>query len=357
MKFSVFSLMQWPDDSRSSSMLYGDEIAQVVEAERLGYDRAWFAEHHFSRYGISPAIHLTIAHVAARTHRIRLGTGVTIVPFMHPLRLAGELAVLDILSDGRIDWGAGRGYQRYEFDRYGIDIEESRDRFQESLEIVFAAWKDKPFIHEGRFWSFEETDVYPKPLQEPIPTFVAALSPSTLTWVAEQGLPFLADQFTYSDSLGDIRRTFMQARCEAGYEGEIELPVLRQVFVGRTTQEARAVAGRGLLTYYRMLAAVGRPAREGETLPDGYADGRTYNFFMKLQGRVNESSSDEFVDHLLDKVAIVGSPEEVAERITGLQEAGFDSLLTWQNFGGIPHDASIASMRLFMDEVAPNLPR
>src|SRR5881392_1366329 len=133
--------MQWPQD-RSATRVFGD-------------DRAWFAEHHFSRYGIDPAIHLTVAHVAARTARIRLGTAVTVLPFIPPIRAAEELATLDILSGGRIDWGVGRGYQRHEFDGFEVDITESRTRFQEALQIIFRAWQDGPFSHEGRHWRFD----------------------------------------------------------------------------------------------------------------------------------------------------------------------------------------------------------
>src|SRR5881392_610478 len=122
--------MQWPQD-RSATRVFGD-------------DRAWFAEHHFSRYGIDPAIHLTVANVAARTSRIRLGTAVTVIPFIPPIRAAEELATLDIL---------------------------------------FRAWQEGPFAHEGEHWRFEPVDIFPKPVQHPrIPTYIAAISPESVRW-------------------------------------------------------------------------------------------------------------------------------------------------------------------------------
>ncbi len=108
MKFAVFSLMQWPED-RSQEDVYRNELEQLTVAETQGYHAAWLAEHHFSRYGIGPSIHLTAANLAARTERIRIGTAVTILPFFHPLRVAEEIAMLDIMSNGRFDWGVGRG--------------------------------------------------------------------------------------------------------------------------------------------------------------------------------------------------------------------------------------------------------
>ncbi len=134
MKFGVFSLMQWPED-RSQSDVFRNEMQQLIESEAQGYDAVWFAEHHFSRYGLAGSTHLNAAYIAARTSRIRIGTAVTIVPFLHPIRIAEEIAMLDRLSNGRIDWGAGRGYQGHEFSGFGLDIKKSHLVFREALEI------------------------------------------------------------------------------------------------------------------------------------------------------------------------------------------------------------------------------
>ncbi|TML60022.1 MAG: LLM class flavin-dependent oxidoreductase [Actinobacteria bacterium] len=348
MDVGVFSLMQWPLD-RSAARVYGDELAQVVEAERLGFDRAWFAEHHFSRYGIDPAIHLTMAHAAARTTRIRLGTAVTILPFIHPLRAAEELAVLDTLSGGRVDWGAGRGYQRHEFDGFGVEITESRSRFQEALEIVFRAWQDGPFEHRGRHWTFDPVDVLPKPVQRPIPTYVAAISPESVAWAGGQGLPILVDQFSPFERLVEARKEHAAA-CSGSAPPAV---ALRQVFVGRSRDEARGLVAPALLWYYRMLAKVGSPARHGEEMPESY---EAYRIFSTLSG-VAEGSDEGFLDLLLDQVAVAGDAGEVAERLTALHEAGYGSVMCWMNFGGIRHEDALASMRRFVDDVAPKLPR
>jgi alkanesulfonate monooxygenase SsuD/methylene tetrahydromethanopterin reductase-like flavin-dependent oxidoreductase (luciferase family) len=354
LNIGVFSLMQWPQD-RSAQRVFGDEIAQAVEAERLGYDRAWFAEHHFSRYGIDPAIHLTVANVAARTSRIRLGTAVTVLPFLPPIRAAEELATLDILSGGRIDWGVGRGYQRHEFDAFEVDITESRSRFEEALEIIFRAWQDGAFAHESTHWKFGPVDVLPKPVQQPrIPTYIAAISPESVQWAAEQALPLLADQFSPFERLVDGRTIYEETFRGAGHTGALpEAVALRQVFVGRNREEARQLAVPGLLWYYRMLAKVGSPARHGEELPESY---EAYKVFAMLSGMA-EGTEDDFVDFLLDEVAIAGDAKEVADRITALHEVGYPSVICWMNFGGLQHDDTLASMRRFVDEVAPELPR
>jgi alkanesulfonate monooxygenase SsuD/methylene tetrahydromethanopterin reductase-like flavin-dependent oxidoreductase (luciferase family) len=340
---------------RTAARVYGDEIAQAVEAERLGYDRAWFAEHHFSRYGIAPSIHLVMANVAARTSRIRLGTAVTVLPFFHPIRAAEELAMLDLLSEGRIDWGVGRGYQRHEFDAFGVDIAESRSRFQEALDIVLSAWGDDPFAHEGRHWTFDTVDVLPKPVQEPrIPIYVAAISPDSVAWAGEHGYPLLVDQFSSFDRLSEAFKEYEAAYRGAGHTGEPDAVALRQVVVGRTGEEARAAAAPGLLWYYRMLAKIGSPARHGEELPESY---EAYRAFSALSGVTAEGNDDDFLELLFEQVAICGDAAEVSDRLTGLHEAGYRSVICWSNFGGIRHEDTVASMRRFVDDVAPCLPR
>jgi alkanesulfonate monooxygenase SsuD/methylene tetrahydromethanopterin reductase-like flavin-dependent oxidoreductase (luciferase family) len=352
MRAGVFSLMQWPFD-RTAQRVYGDEISQAVEAERLGYDSAWFAEHHFSRYGIGPAIHLTVAHTAALTSRIRLGTAVTILPFLHPLRAAEEIAQLDILCGGRLDWGAGRGYQRHEFDAFGVDIAQTRSMFDEALEVIGRAWEDGPFEHAGRHWTFEAVDVLPKPLQDPMPVWIACISPESVTWAGTHGYRLLVDQFSPDERLTENRGLHRRAFEQAGRPGSAPpAAALRQVFVGRTRDQAREIAAPALLWYYRMLAKVGSPARAGEELPSTY---ETYDVFAKLSGWT-EGSPEDFLDVLFDRIAIVGDAAEVADRLNGLHEAGFDEVMCWMNFGGIRHEDTLASMRRFADDVRPKLP-
>jgi len=355
-KVGVFSLMQWPE-GLTQERVFSNEIAQAVEAERLGYDSAWFAEHHFSRYGLGPTIHLTMANVAAKTNRIRLGTAVTILPFMHPIRAAEELAVLDILSNGRIEWGVGRGYQRHEFDAFEIDISHSREMFQESLDIIFRAWQDGPVSSKGKFWNFEPVEVLPKPLQKPrIPVYQACISPSSVALAGRDGYHLQLDQFAPYDRIIEARKEYVQAWEKAGHDGPPgKTAALRQIIVGRTTEEARELAAPGLLWYYQTLANVGSPAQEGKDLPDTY---EAYNLFTQLSGlSAGGESTDNFLELLLNKVAICGTAEEVTDKLTGLYEAGCKTVMTWQNFGGTPHEATIASMRRFIDDVAPNLPR
>src|SRR5262244_2611039 len=160
--FGTFLLMQSPS-ARSSQEIYarGLEIAQA--SETLGFDNVWLAEHHFSTYGYLSRPAQLATYIAARTTRIRVGTAVIVVPLHHPLVIAEEIATLDLLAGGRVDIGLGRGYQHYEFERFG------RERWEESIDIILRSFEGRPFSYEGKFFRMPETSVFPQPVQRPHP--------------------------------------------------------------------------------------------------------------------------------------------------------------------------------------------
>ena len=354
MKFAAFSLMQWPED-RSQSQVVHAEIEQLVEAEQQGYDAVWLAEHHFSRYGIGPAIHLTAAHLAARTERIRIGTAITILPFMHPIRVAEEIAMLDILSGGRIDWGAGRGYQRHEFEGFGADIEKSHLVFREQLEIIERAWTGERFSWDGEFFHFPELQVLPTPVQKPHPPiFIVSISPSSLEWAADHGYPILTDQFSPLSRIEEMRPIYRERAAKAGVDvAKVEMPTLRQVYVGESFEKAREEAGPALLWYYRSLARVGTPGSSDGKLPENYS---FYRLFGE-EGFNPDHDPQGFLDFLFENCTIVGDVAYAREKVAELRErCGVNHLIAWQNFGGLPHEATRASQRRFIEKVAPSFP-
>jgi alkanesulfonate monooxygenase SsuD/methylene tetrahydromethanopterin reductase-like flavin-dependent oxidoreductase (luciferase family) len=351
MKFGVFSLMQWPED-RSQQDVYRNEIEQLSLAEEQGYDSAWLAEHHFSRYGIGPSIHLTAAHLAARTSRIRIGTAITILPFFHPLRLAEEVAMLDILSGGRFDWGVGRGYQGHEFTGFGVDISESHHIFREQLQIIEKAWTGEPFAWDGEHFQFPELTCLPTPVQRPRPPiWIAALSPSTAEWAAANRYPVMTDQFSPTERIAKTRGIYREAAARAGFDVTgLELPTLRQVYVGETMARAREEARPGLLWYYRSLARVGSPGGPSGEIPENYS---FYRMFGE-DGFNPDHDPDAFVQFLFDNCTIIGDEVYCREKLSELQErVGLDSLIAWQNFGGLSHEQTLASQRRLIEKVAP----
>ncbi len=351
MKFAIFSLMQWPED-RSQTDVYTNELQQLTEAEAQGYDAVWLAEHHFSRYGLSASTHLLAAHLAARTRRIRIGTAVTILPFMHPLRAAEELAMLDVLSEGRLDWGAGRGYQGHEFAGFGVDIAKSHRIFREQLDVIRRAWTGERFAHEGEFFRFRELVCLPTSIQKPHPPiWIAALSSSTIEWAADHGYLVLTDQFSPVHRIEENRQLYFERAAKAGVDIEtVELPTLRQVYVGETMKKAREQAAPALLWYYRSLARVGSPGGPGGEIPENYS---FYRIFGE-EGLQPDRDREGFLKFLFDNCTIIGDEAYCRDKIAELRERiRLNYLIAWQNYGDLPHEAAQASQRRFIEKVAP----
>ena len=164
--------------SRTDVEVYEDILRGAELAEELGFDSVWIAEHAFSEHSIISSPHSLLAAIAAKTKRVKVGVACTIVPWHAPLRLAQDLATLDIISQGRLIVGAGRGYQKREFDIYGLDIAESRDRFIEGMDIAVRSWTEDTFSYDGDYFSFPEVRVIPKPVQQPHPPIFMAVTHS-----------------------------------------------------------------------------------------------------------------------------------------------------------------------------------
>ena len=145
MKFSVLQFFAWTRRSIPLKTIYDRAMQRIDTMERTGYEAVWLAEHHFTDYSVCPSVHMMGTHIAARTERLRIGTAVSLAALYHPLRLAEEVALLDVLSDGRVNWGAGRGFDPTEFQTFGVPMEASRSRFHEAVEIVLAAWTHETY--------------------------------------------------------------------------------------------------------------------------------------------------------------------------------------------------------------------
>src|ERR1700726_4580890 len=139
-KIGVLQFFSWPERRVALASVYARALERIEIMDRTGYDAVWLAEHHFSSFSVCPSVHMMGMLAAARTERLRIGTGVSLAPFYHPLRLAEEVALLDVLSGGRVNWGAGRVFARVEFENFGVPPEESTTRFREAVDIVLSAW-------------------------------------------------------------------------------------------------------------------------------------------------------------------------------------------------------------------------
>ncbi len=169
MQFGVFSLFDFFPDRQHEVSYYRDTLDLMIYAEKLGFDSAWAGEEHFYSFGICPSPQLFLTALARETSRIRLGTAISIMALENPLRKAEDFAMLDILSNGRLDFGAGKGGYPKHFEGFRIPFEENRARYEEALEIIQHAWTHESFSYDGTFWHIPELSLSPRPMQQPCP--------------------------------------------------------------------------------------------------------------------------------------------------------------------------------------------
>ena len=309
MKLAVLQFFSWPERRVALETVFARALDRIEIMDKAGYDAVWLAEHHFSSFSVCPSVHMVGVMAAARTKRLRIGTGVSLAPFYHPLRLAEEVALLDVLSGGRVNWGAGRGFARVEFENFGVPPQESTSRFHEAVEIVLRAWSEEKLVFAGEHFSFNGVEVLPKPLQQPHPpVWMAATSESALDWAASRGFSILMDPHAAHRDIGGKRRYYAERLAAAGssIEGR-DLPVARLVALAESAEKARDVARRG-----------------AQWICDSYF-GAQHNPVGVTDP--NRSGLDP-VQRYLDEVILHGTPDAVLDQILRLrEEIGLDYLL------------------------------
>lgn len=271
MKVGVLQFFAWPDRRVPIGTVYERALERIEVMDCSGYECVWLAEHHFQSFSVCPSIHMMATLVAARTRRIRIGTAVSLAAFYHPLRLAEEVALLDVLSGGRVNWGAGRGFHRQEFAVFGVPPEESAARFREAVDIVLAAWRNERLTFRGRYHSFEDVEVLPRPLQQPHPpVWLAASSEDSINRAARDGFAILMDPHSTHAEIGRKLALYHEGLRSAGHDPAArEVPTARLVAIGDTSARAAEVARRGarwLVDSYVNAQAMA-PAGKGMFLP------------------------------------------------------------------------------------------
>ena len=347
MKFGLFHSVQLPDPARQNEY-YRDALEQVLWAEQLGYDSVWMTEHHFSRHGIVSASLTVLGYLAGLTSSIRLATAVTVLPFHNPIQIAEEAATVDLLSNGRLDLGVGRGYQWGEFHKLNIPMDEADRRFQESMDVMTRAWtSDEPFDHRGDFWTFNDMTVLPKPVQDPHPPlWVAAASPGSMDRIAQNGWNLLVGQGLTFDQVGEQVAYFGGAVGETGEDFDpYRVKVARAMYTAPTRERAREDAEEPFMWFKTTGDEVGAPPeRRGELLPENY---------QAYRRRFAAETTFDF-DDMSEKVILFGSPDDVAQRVDRMKKSGVKSVIFFTNYGGIESQKVKDSLELFATEVMPH---
>ena len=340
MDIGTFLLMQSPS-ARSSQEIYARALEQAQAAESLGYRNVWLAEHHFSTYGyLSRPLQLA-TYIAAKTTRLRVGTAVVVVPLHHPLVIAEELAMLDILSGGRLDIGLGRGYQRYEFERFGLQLDSRGQRWEESIDILLKSFEGRPFSYEGKFFKIPETSLFPQPLQKPHPpVWVTAQSPYSLEAAVRRGFNVLTGGFGVPiERLAEFGKRLQSMFAETKPAQQPLVGVQRAVYVTKDRADAREAAEQARWNMRVTLSLRNNYERveNGNAIPV-------------------PAKTEPDIDELLDRFLVIGTPDTCIRQIRRIRELVGTSHFNcsfW--FGDLEQARVLRSMELFAQEVMPAL--
>jgi alkanesulfonate monooxygenase SsuD/methylene tetrahydromethanopterin reductase-like flavin-dependent oxidoreductase (luciferase family) len=353
MKFGTFYFFQavpW----LSQDEVVHRELEQMEWTEDLGFDRIWLTEHHFIDYGLAvdPA---TLAGIAAsRTRTVRIGLAAAILPFHHPLRLAEQLALVDVVSRGRLDVGIGRGNRPAEFRGYNVPQQENRERAEETLAIMLRAWTEERFSHQGRFFTVNDARVMPKPVQRPHPPlFQVCGSKETIEATAARGWPMLNSVLRGNAELQlTANRDLYVAALRKNGRTDADVAALlqqwgvsRQIYVAPTDAQAQAEAKDAELWYQESFRRFVIPERIEDAHPSLQPQ------FRAMAERLATVNWDD----LVRETVAFGSPDTVARKLEAMRGLGVGHLLCWMNFGGLPQEKIRRSMELFAREVMPNL--
>jgi luciferase family oxidoreductase group 1 len=338
MNFGTFLLMQSPS-ARPAQEIFARGIDMAQAAETLGFRSVWLAEHHFSTYGYLSRPAQLATYIAAKTTRLRVGTAVIVVPLHHPLIVAEEIATLDLLAGGRIDVGLGRGYQHYEFERLGLDLETGRARWEESVDIILKAFEGKPFSYDGKIFKIPETTIFPQPVQQPRPPiWVTAQSPDSVEGAVRRGFNVLTGGFGVPlERMADFRKLFDRVVAEVKPAQPLQVGVQRAVYVADNDADARAAAEEARWNMRVTLSLRNNYQRveEGRAIP--------------VPG-----PKEPDVDDLLDRYLVIGTPDTVIRQIKRIETAvGISHFNCSFWFGDLPHARVLRSMETFAREVIP----
>lgn len=358
MKWGIFSLSQFPDQSNRVAAFDAD-LRQFELAEQLGYDKVWIAEHLFSTYGVVTSTQVYAAAIAQRTKRVRIGMAVVVIPFNHPLRTASDFALVDVLSHGRLDFGAGRAYQPHEFVGLGVPMDQSREMFAEGMDIVVKAWTEPKITHKGKYWTIPDpVEVLPKPVQQPHPPiYQATISPESFAQAAERGWHMqFATPFTYR-TYREAWMAQLEAHCQT-YEAlcrargrdpkQAERMMLVPFFCHEDPKAARAIFKPHVEWFYEKVSS--------NQLAGAPAPVKGYELTMAEGKKTREMGYLAF-DKLDQYGALIAdSPEGCIEKLREMKRRfGITEFALWSSIGGMDPALAEASMRLAKERVIPHV--
>ena len=351
MHVGILSLFQqFAYGDMTDSQVYQEELGLALQAETLGFDSLWCVEHHFEDYSFCPDNMMLLTHVAAKTERIKLGTGAVILPWNDPLRVAERIALLDELSGGRVIFGIGRGLSKREYDQFGIDMGTSRERFDEAAAMILEALESGVIQGNGKHYSQPPAKIRPKPSRSFAGrTTSVAMSPESAQQAAKLGVQMMTfaqkDPEAHEADFELYRTAFRQH-----HSVEPPPPLITNHSICHEDADCAEELARKYIPAY--MASV---MEHYDLMGDHFAKAGGYASYAEQAVAMRDQGLDGVVDGYLNS-QIWGTPDQILEKIAQRQKIyGTFELLACFRFAGLPYADAEHSMRLFSEKVMPHL--
>jgi alkanesulfonate monooxygenase SsuD/methylene tetrahydromethanopterin reductase-like flavin-dependent oxidoreductase (luciferase family) len=347
MEFGYFTLSDnhYDNNTRGANEFVADITDEALYADQLGMHSAWIGEHHFNSLGVLSCPDLVLAYIAARTKHIRLAPAVTVLPLHHPIRVAEQWATLDLLSNGRVDFAAGRGYDSREYLPFNIDFADNQGIFEEGMELVRTLWAaDGRISHHGKHYQFDDVRITPKPVQQPLPAYVASFSKPSIELAARLGCGLVVAPFAAAMSFGGLKQVadlYHESCVKFGTKPGRLMCSYFTHFADNREQEAAQRARQ--IRYYKECVIPAFPG-DPKTAPP------SYRYFIGMVERLQKIKAED----LTENSVLIGSAASMTETLKKVEAAGFAEVILYFNVGLKPHNQVKEEMDRFMREVAPH---
>jgi alkanesulfonate monooxygenase SsuD/methylene tetrahydromethanopterin reductase-like flavin-dependent oxidoreductase (luciferase family) len=348
MEFGYFTLSDnnYEGNTRDANTFVKDLTAEALYADQLGMHSAWIGEHHFNSLGVNSSPEMVLAYIAAITKHIRLAPAVTVLPLHHPIRVAEQWATLDLLSGGRVDFAAGRGYDRREYLPFDVSFEDNQSIFDEGVEILRKLWGSdgKRIDHKGKHYQFEDVRITPQPLQNPMPMYVASFSKPSIELAARLNCGLIVAPFAAAMSFGGLKQVADLYHESCAKYGTKPQRLMCSYFTHFADDAASEKAQRERqIRYYKECVIPSFPG-DPRTAPP------SYRYFIDMVERLHKVKPED----LTENSVLIGNSARMTEILKKVEAAGFDEVILYFNVGMKPHQQTKEEMHRFMSEVAPH---
>ena len=346
MEFGYFTLSDnhYPNNPRSANQFVLEIREQAILADKLGMHSCWIGEHHFDSLGVNSRPDLLLANIAQVTKNVRLAPAVTVLPLHHPVHVAEAWATLDLLSGGRVDFATGRGYDRKEYAPFGADFMASAEIFEEGIDVLLKAWNSPGrWSHKGKYYNIPEMSITPKPVQSPLPFYVASFSKTSLEMAAKRGLNIIYAPFAAGMVFGGLDKAVDSYREACAKAGNKPGRAMCSYFIYIADDAKGEDYGRQTqMDYFNHCVLQAFPQKPEDAPP-------TMQYFMKIVEILKNMKKED----LSERSILLGSPAKIVETLKKVEKSGVEEVILYFNVGNKPHALVKEQMHRFMEEIAP----